>query len=512
MNSGMAGESSASNDLAHVATVPPVAKVRFASIDDSSVAVWIAKEHLSNKFLFNSAFGWMSYARGVWTKSEKHLITESVRQLFEQTYREAVLEREFDSEYLKKLHQLLSQPKIAKIVELLKGLLDVSVDAFDKLPEHICVGNGVVNLRTMELSPHSPTHYMTLNTTTPYLPGSTHPDWESALAAAPPELQGWLQTRLGQGITGYTPDDDVLPLLLGAGANGKSTFLAGIRTALGPYASAVNEKVLLSNPGDHPTELMSLRGLRLGFIEELPEDKKLPVKRLKDLLGVPRLQARYVHRDNVEWATTHTLFVTTNYLPIVTETDFATWRRLKVAVFPYKFVSNGSPLGEMERVGDPQLRPRLLKSEDGQAEAVLDWLIDGAHRYLTSPGSLEDVPPSVEDATQEWRLKVDVIRRFHIEYLEADPESHIISTELFEIFNEFLQLEGFPKWSDQGFSRKFETHELNVDLGVKKKRFKTRSGLSSRAHVELSQAQYMGWAGIKLKPLGQRLQGVPGIT
>lgn len=49
---------------------------------------------------------------------------------------------------------------------------------------------------------------------------------------------------------------------------------------------------------------MSLRGVRLGFIEELPEGKVLPVKRLKDVLGTDRLMARLVHKDNVEWETT----------------------------------------------------------------------------------------------------------------------------------------------------------------------------------------------------------------
>lgn len=477
-------------------------KVRFASIDDSSVAVWLTEHHLRGKILYNSAFGWMSYSDGIWVKSDKHIVVEQVRKIFENAYREAVLEREFDEGYLKKLHGLLGQPKISKVVELLKGLLDVPSEKFDALSELICVGNGVVDLRTGVLRPHSPQDFLTLKTVVNYEPDTTHPDWDSALAAVPKDVADWLQLRLGQGLTGYPPDDDVLPLLLGSGANGKSTFLAGLRTAVGPYASSVNEKVLLSNPSDHPTELMSLRGLRLGFIEELPEDKRLPVKRLKDLLGVPKLQARYVHKDNVEWQTSHTLFVTTNYLPIVTETDHATWRRLKVVEFPYRYVDSDRSLGPTERVGDPMLRTRLLQNQNNQAVAVLSWLVRGATRYLNNSSALRSVPDSVESATEAWRMKVDLIRRFHNEHLEACPGTHIISTELHATFNEFLELEGFPRWSDQTFSKKFESHELNLEIGVTKRRYKTRSGLSTRKHGDFAQTQYMAWSGIKFRELG----------
>ena len=68
-------------------------------------------------------------------------------------------------------------------------------------------------------------------------------------------------------------------------------------------------------------------------MEEFPELGHLNVKRLKDLHGTGRITARYIGKDSVSWQATHTMFVTTNYLPRVDESDHGTWRRLALVDF-----------------------------------------------------------------------------------------------------------------------------------------------------------------------------------
>ena len=60
------------------------------------------------------------------------------------------------------------------------------------------------------------------------------------------------------------------------------------------------DRVLLAHNSDHPTELMTLRGARLAFMEELPE-QHLNIKRLKDTHGKGRMSARLCGKDTVEW-------------------------------------------------------------------------------------------------------------------------------------------------------------------------------------------------------------------
>jgi putative DNA primase/helicase len=244
---------------------------------------------------------------------------------------------------------------------------------------------------------------------------------------------------------------------------------------------------------------MTLRGVRLGFIEELPDGKHLPVKRLKDLLGTPRLSARAVHKDNVEWATTHSLFVTTNYLPIVDEIDHGTWRRLKIVPFPFKFVAK-DPVAENERIGDAGLRQRLIDGGDGRPEAMLWWLAKGAQLVLNNPALLREVPSEIEEATNSWRLDVDKLAKFMSDNIEFDANSWIPAVEMHRQFNYWLEDRGYVKWNDQTFAQRFGAHQDVAVHGVAKKRISTsRDGISaiSLGATLSGQAQTNAWIGVK---------------
>jgi len=172
----------------------------------------------------------------------------------------------------------------------------------------------------------------------------------------------------------------------------------------GEHATIVPDRVLLSNPGDHPTELMTLRGARLALLEETPEARHLNVKRLKDVLGTPQMTARLIRRDSVTWTATHSLFVSTNYRPRVEETDHGTWRRLALVTFPHTYRKPGVKLrGPNDLRGDPTLRERLKDGGDGRHGAVLAWLVTGARRWYEN-GQVMPVPPAtVADDTRGWR-------------------------------------------------------------------------------------------------------------
>lgn len=472
--------------------------VQFNSLDDSSVAKWLCSKHFECKLAYNNSFGWMAFDGKRWASAEKHEVIELVRSVHDDVVAGNFIHSK-DADELKKLTTLLNQPKIAKVVELMKGMLHVAAEDFDTHPELLNVGNGVLNLRTLKLSPHDPYLYLTKFTSTNFVEESFHPDIEAALGAVPEGYRCWLQLRLGQGITGYMVPDDVLPILYGFGSNGKSLFLSAVTNAVGHYATTVSERVLLANPNDHPTELMTLRGVRLGFIEELPDGKHLPVKRLKDLLGTPRLSARAVHKDNVEWATTHSLFVTTNYLPIVDEIDHGTWRRLKIVPFPYKYVAK-APVAENERIGDSALRQRLIDGGGGRPEAMLYWLALGAKLVLNNPELLREVPAEIDAATNRWRLDVDKLAKFMAENIEFDANSWIPAVEMHRQFNYWLEDRGYLRWNDQTFAQRFGTHQEVEVNGVVKTRVSTkREGMSAITSGGTlgGQVQTNAWIGVK---------------
>jgi putative DNA primase/helicase len=441
-----------------------------ARLEDAYLGARIAAGVLKGRFLYHQGYGWMRFDGRRWAPVGETVIAEEVRTALIALHREETAAGAEPSR-LQQILRMLTAAKIRALTYVAKLRLS-SDEQFDVHPDLLNVANGVVDLRTGQLQTHDPGLMFTKMVPADFVPGATHRDWEQALAAVHEDALDWLQIRLGQGITGHPVPDDRLVVFKGSGSNGKTTLVDGIREALGPdYAVTMPDRVLLARQTDHPTELMQLRGARLGLMEELPELGHLNAKRLKDLLGTGEMTARYIAKDTVSWKPTHTPVVTTNYLPRVDESDDGTWRRLVLLDFPYRYRRPGVELlNPYDRNGDPRLRERLRAGRGGQHEAILAWLIDGAVQWYQFDRRMPEDPPSVLQATAVWRKNSDVLQRYADDRLVFDSQSQVVATELFEDFNDWLQANGHRPWSDQSFSARFAQHGEAIANEVAKKR------------------------------------------
>ena len=424
--------------------------------------------------------GWITWTGKVWSATPEPLAIEMTRRELKRMYVlfVSMAGDDLSEAHLNKYKQLLGYVLAKHVAYFLKGLLTASPEIFDANPELLNFQNGVVDLRTGKLLEHDPDLFMTRIALVNYSPRATHSDWDKTLTAVPEDVREWLQVRYGQAATGYATDDDVLPIQTGGGSNAKSTMVGAIAAALGDYATYVPEKVLLANPGEHPTELMTLRGARLAIIEETPEGKFLPTKRLKDLLGTSTMTARAMRQDFVSWTASHTLFLNTNYVPQVAETDHAVWRRLALVKFPYKFIHPDEPImAPNERHGDPGLRERLKNNTDDQLEAVAAWLVEGARAWFDMEGQLP-TPLSVQVDTLNWRAEADLVLAYAQERLTFDSQSSVVSKDLYEDFTEWLKAAGRQVWNDQTFASRFGGHELAEKNHVTKTRVNQPANVS----------------------------------
>ena len=341
----------------------------------------------------------------------------------------------------------------------------------------------MVDLRTGEILLHDPKYYMTKITAVGYVPGAKHPDWDAALSAVRPDAREWLRTRAGNSLTGEVPDDDVVVFFQGGGENGKSTLVGGSTVAAGSYYRLVSDKVLLDNPKAHNTELTDLRGLRCAAIEELPEARHLNAVLLKKITG-QEITARRVYRDDMTFGVTHTMFVTSNYVPAVAETDWGTWRRVALLKFPYTFVKpDDRRKGRNIRPGDPGLRDRVRRDE-AVLVAALAWEVEGAINWYQNKKVMPPLPASVQEDTRAWRSESDLVFRYWHERLAPDQARWVISAELTADFNDWLEADGHQRWSAQTIAARFNNHELFSQHKVVGPKFgKPRPGVSRRGVV-----------------------------
>jgi P4 family phage/plasmid primase-like protien len=426
-----------------------------SAITQSRLAERLADEALHDRYRYCGGLGgWFAWSGVKWEHVGEEAVIEEGRAFLKGLLIQCVNDGG-DSGTLKALLGFQRTNNIVNVVRLCKGMEGTltRADEFDADPYAFSCGNGVLDLRTLQLSPYDAALLITKGTDVNYVPGTSDPEWDKArLAFADADTERWCQQYLGTGLVGVAPAEDVMTFWHGGGSNGKSTIIGAVRACLGDYGQVLLPSILGGRRDEHPTDLMDLRGLRLGVLEEVNDGHKLDIAKIKRILGTEKVTARRMRGDPVEFSPTHTLVVTTNYRPVVPDTDHGTWRRLRLVPFPRRFGEGGDPV-------DRGLRARVL----GRAaqEAVLAWLVDGARAWISNGLQLAPLPEAIQSATREWREGCDLIAQFVSECTEVHARSFTTVEDLARAFNDRLP-EAAHKWSVRTFSERFEQHDMVV--------------------------------------------------
>jgi P4 family phage/plasmid primase-like protien len=375
-------------------TEAPHPDFREDTFSDARLAETIADDVLVDQFMWVSGLGWLGWDGRHWAATTEFGVTEAVRQYVLDRFAEAMeymRNGQGSREAIDGWRSMLGAGRMRAVLNLARGIVEHKAAELDHDLDLINTPGGVVDLQTGELLPPDPSLLMTKITKGSYRPGFTHPDWEKALQALPESERQWFQVRIGQAITGHPTPDGIMVTLQGGGENGKSALTTdGPVVALGDYASMASTKLFQAAKGtEHSEERATLRGKRLLIAEELTEDRALDVTALKQIQDVSMITARHVYQKNMTFPASHSLFTTTNYIPIVNETDHGTWRRLALLTFPFTFRKPGEPIqGDHERRGDPTLKSRIKGNVDQQHDAIVTWAVEGAMKWYANPRNL----------------------------------------------------------------------------------------------------------------------------
>ena len=165
----------------------------------------------------------------------------------------------------------------------------------------------------------------------------------------------------------------------------------------------------------------------------------------------------------------HTLLATTNYIPIVNETDWGTWRRFALLRFPYTFRKPEQELrpGTNDRPGDSTLKSRIRRNQSDQHDAIVTWAVEGSIRYHAEVDTALKPTERIEADTLAWRAEADRILGFWKEWLTPDPSACILARELHQVFNAWLAGNGHGPWAKETFGPRFKQHDETTEHRVK---------------------------------------------
>ena len=114
-------------------------------------------------------------------------------------------------------------------------------------------------------------------------------------------------------------------------------------------------------------------------------------------------------------------------------------------------------------------------------------------------------PPQIVEATAAWRRSADLLLRFADEHLSFDePTAHVMASELYMAFVEWLTANGHRPWSDQHFSERLQSHSALAEYGLERTRVRKNTSnqqtLSRRRFAsayDLVPGRYQAWLGVR---------------
>ncbi len=347
-----------------------------------------------------------------------------------------------------------SSARIGAMLSLAQSLLPVAPEALDADPDLFNCANGTIDLRTGELRPHDRADLLTRRSPVAFDPDATCPLWESFLArvlGGSASLVAFLQRAIGYSLTGHT-SEQVLLLLYGIGANGKSTFLETVRSLLGDYATQADFTTFLKRDNDGArNDLARLVGTRFVSAVEAEAGKPLAEALVKQLTGGDTITARFLFREFFDFKPAFKLWLAANHKPTITGGDHGIWRRMRLVPFTVT-------IPEAER--DPKLTAKLAEELPG----ILAWAVRGCLAWRAEGLGL---PPEVKAATASYRDEMDVLGPFLDEATVAAEGCRITARELYEAYEKWCAANGERAKSQKGFAMSLRERGFEAVKGTK---------------------------------------------
>jgi putative DNA primase/helicase len=280
--------------------------------------------------------------------------------------------------------------------------------------------NGVFNIDTQELTPHTP-DVVFLNE----LPVEWKPD------AKCPKILNFLEQVVAkdsipvlQETAGYCLYRKYILaralMLLGEGNNGKSTWLNVLSALLGKKnTSHTSIQDLLENRFARA----DLYGKLASIYADIPTAKLENTGIFKMLTGQDTVRAELKNQNAFDFENYAKLLFSANELPRTNDKTEAFWRRWIVIVFPNRFP-------EDDPNTDPDLIGKLTTPEE--LSGLLNWALEGLQRLLKNKKF--SVSDSWVETEKLWIQRTDSLRSFVTNHVNENPLNQVAKDKLYEAY------------------------------------------------------------------------------
>ena len=455
----------------HAAVLPQPQPTEWLFSDYGNAMV--LQQHLASELAYTPGLGWLGYnpETGIWdfepgTERIRRKAMEKLREVWQQRWQHTQTQltevvqqlrnlEEDDAHHRRLTHQVKkltrkvkdidewitqceSAHRIRSTLEVSEGYLWTDPQKWDANKDILVCQNGVLNLVTGQLMPHSPQYRATKVAGAAYHSDATHSAWTAVmdLLHAEGDRYELIHQFCGSGLHGANPSEKIL-IAQGAAGTGKGTLLTAVHHALGDYATTIEINSLLQtdwrrqNKSAPREDLLKLRGARFVYPSiEPPKGAKLDDGSIKALSGNDQICARLPYaKQSISFLPVFKLFLQTNF-PLRTEFDDPGMKR-RVIVCPFD---------QKPATPDPAIKEALMNDPQAKA-AVLAWLFQG-YRVWRKAGYLLVGSTYAAQATGSYWADMDPYADFARENLTFDKQAKTTKKDMGDAFKTWREDSG----------------------------------------------------------------------
>lgn len=306
----------------------------------------------------------------------------------------------------------------------------------------INVNNGVLDIRTMELQPHSPSYTFLNKIPIDYIPNAKCDKIKQFFKEVLTQ-QGYLpmQELFGYCLYREYPIHSVF-IFRGTGRNGKGVTLSLLQLLLGfENISARKFHEIVHDQharADLYCKYATLAGeMRYGDIKDNAA--------IKELSGEDVITARRLYKESFEFTNYAKLIFATNNLPPSVDMNIGWLERIVFFEFPHTFLTG-------EKKTNPQLIDELRKEKEG----LLIWAIEGLKRLLKQGCfSNQEIP---DKKGELWETYVNTVQEWadnRLDFMDyIEPDAYIKTDKIYKDYCSFCSERFLSSESKVSFIRK----------------------------------------------------------
>ena len=310
-----------------------------------------------------------------------------------------------------------------------------------------CIQNGMLNLKALDLIPHSPDYFTTFELGVRFDPKAEMDckRWKQFLGQTvqTPEAIAQMQEFVGCCLTRDTRFAKCL-LCIGPGSDGKSIFLKTLRKLVGDQ-----------NCSSIAFEDLEDKFMRAGLYNKLLNistevgSKALESPHFKAIVTGDPIQASFKFRDSFDFIPFCKLAFATNRLPRVLDNSDGLFRRIMPVSFKRQFLE-----------GDPDRDPHLEEKLEAELSGIFEWAIVGLHRLWENKGFTDCA--ETRGLIQDYRRLNNPILCYVEDHCSLGAEQRIKKDELYQDYRSYCGKNGYSPHGREGFFRELKAAVNNL--------------------------------------------------